>query len=172
MPGLWPQVMEEPRAVFHMPSYAANEANTATLTSLTLLQTHVHSVFSKCKQYKWGYWGVCSSHINFMLQVLLQGWGRFGRRLSSLFWLPLIPLPFNFRGWGHVEEHYQYLVCILEHIWVWEMTWGQKQGIQSQSQRITPRKKKKKVLRNTIHMGRLLEIKNGKGINTSHQLWL
>lgn len=73
MPGPLTQVMEEPRAVFHMPSYAANETNTATLTSLALPQTHVHRVFSKYKQYKWSYWGVCSSHVNFMLQVLLQG---------------------------------------------------------------------------------------------------
>ena len=35
MPGLQPQVMEEPRAVFHMPSYAANEANTANTATLT-----------------------------------------------------------------------------------------------------------------------------------------
>lgn len=174
MPGPRTQVTEEPRALFRVPSYAASETNAATLASLTLLHTHVHRVVSKCKQYKWSYWGVCSSHVNFMLQVLLQGWGRFGRwgwRLSSLSRLPLIPLPFNFRGWGHVEEHYQYLVCIREHIWVWEMTLGQKQGIQSQSQRITPRKKKK-VSRNTIHMGRLLEIKNGRAVITSHQLWL
>lgn len=79
MPGPLTQVMEEPRAVFHMLPYAANETNTATLTTLTLLQTHVHRVFSKYKQYKWSYWGVCSSHVNFMLQVLLQGLGRFGR---------------------------------------------------------------------------------------------
>lgn len=74
MPGPVTQVIEEPR-VFHMLPYAANE----TLTALTLLQTHVHGVFSKYKQYKWGYWGVCSSHVNVMLQVLLQGLGRFGR---------------------------------------------------------------------------------------------
>ena len=76
MPGPLTQVMEEPRAVFHIPSYAANETNTATLT---LLQTRVHRVFSKYKQYNRSSWGVCSSHVNFMLQVLLQGLGRFGR---------------------------------------------------------------------------------------------